>query len=66
MQTMKNPAILGLLILGITGAGLAADGQEAPISLEAAREHAALRLDEHHRARDIENNSEKGSASHRD
>ena len=39
MQTMKNPAILGLLILGITGAGLAADGQEAPISLEAAREH---------------------------
>ncbi|MCX7399685.1 MAG: DUF1587 domain-containing protein [Planctomycetales bacterium] len=36
---MKNPAIIGLLILGITGAGLAADGQEAPISLEAAREH---------------------------
>ncbi len=39
MQTMKNPAIIGLLILGIMGAGLAADGQEAPISLEAAREH---------------------------
>ncbi len=39
MQTMKNPAIIGLLIVGFAGAVLASDGQETPISLEAAREH---------------------------
>lgn len=38
MPTMTTPQIITWMVLGVAGAILAADGQEPPISLEAAKE----------------------------